>query len=507
MKNNYLKKVMAGIMAVTMMSSIAYPAVYADEPSEQGLEADEQQDYIVSEDVVNYSDKWRGSMDVDENNSLMPSATVEFNDKGKSALLYSKLVGTEVNPYEGVELPVDELNAKLENAKIEKRDDQFVLVSETIAANDKAVEVLKSCPEVREMYEIWNEVRSGWKADSVTTVMLDWQADYEMPDGTPEYINQDEIVALCNKLGTVYECISWYTNGLEGHHYLKMKLESAFTSDTEMNEERLNALNALNSGAYSYFSDISQYGTEKIIRTDRKLIYKEDITYIKDSYYEENEFQLDFEEPVEIRTTSGEKFIRFAGDSRKIEKVKEAPEGDDFSSDLYYYVEGEKPYITYKTKDGEIKTVEGLNIEPRFYFDNAASTLNRIDTGEKITKFKCYTIGNGKTDMVTDVYKPGVMETSYIKCFYNGDDNYMFNKGIHFEERFITEIGDKGDLNIDTISDLTDLSILSLALIGDMDLTDEQKEQGDVDNDGSLTMADLAKLRQFLSRKIETLSN
>ena len=103
MKNNYLKKVMAGIMAVTMMSSIAYPAVYADEPSEQGLEADEQQDYIVSEDVVNYSDKWRGSMDVDENNSLMPSATVEFNDKGKSALLYSKLVGTEVNPYEGVE--------------------------------------------------------------------------------------------------------------------------------------------------------------------------------------------------------------------------------------------------------------------------------------------------------------------------------------------------------------------------------------------------------------------
>ena len=104
--------------------------------------------------------------------------------------------------------------------------------------------------------------------------MLDWQADYEMPDGTPEYINQDEIVALCNKLGTVYECISWYTNGLEGHHYLKMKLESAFTSDTEMNEERLNALNALNSGAYSYFSDISQYGTEKIIRTDLSLYTK-----------------------------------------------------------------------------------------------------------------------------------------------------------------------------------------------------------------------------------------
>jgi hypothetical protein len=40
-----------------------------------------------------------------------------------------------------------------------------------------------------------------------------------------------------------------------------------------------------------------------------------------------------------------------------------------------------------------------------------------------------------------------------------------------------------------------------------MELTDEQKEQGDVDNDGMLTMADLAKLRQFLSRKIQTLSD
>ena len=34
MKSIYLKKVMAGIMAVTMMSSLAFPAVYAEEPAD-----------------------------------------------------------------------------------------------------------------------------------------------------------------------------------------------------------------------------------------------------------------------------------------------------------------------------------------------------------------------------------------------------------------------------------------------------------------------------------------
>jgi hypothetical protein len=39
-----------------------------------------------------------------------------------------------------------------------------------------------------------------------------------------------------------------------------------------------------------------------------------------------------------------------------------------------------------------------------------------------------------------------------------------------------------------------------------MELTDDQKAAADVDGDGELTMADLAKLRQFLSRKIDSLN-
>ena len=62
----------------------------------------------------------------------------------------------------------------------------------------------------------------------------------------------------------------------------------------------------------------------------------------------------------------------------------------------------------------------------------------------------------------------------------------------------LSHIEAKGNVAGGYCVDLTDLSYLSLALLGDLELTDEQKEQGDVDNDGVLTIADLAKLRQFV---------
>ena len=111
------------------------------------------------------------------------------------------------------------------------------------------------------------------------------------------------------------------------------------------------------------------------------------------------------------------------------------------------------------------------------------------------------------------MYKSGDEEITSISCTYNGNDYCTFHKLCNREretESYSNDLLKKvetGDLNGNTLVDITDLSILSLALIGDMELTDEQKKQGDVDNDEKLTMADLAKLRQFLSRKIETLSD
>ena len=60
-----------------------------------------------------------------------------------------------------------------------------------------------------------------------------------------------------------------------------------------------------------------------------------------------------------------------------------------------------------------------------------------------------------------------------------------------------------GDLNGDGIADVTDLSYLSLYLIGDSDITDVNiLEAADVQNDGTVNLSDLALFRQYLSKKV-----
>ena len=60
-----------------------------------------------------------------------------------------------------------------------------------------------------------------------------------------------------------------------------------------------------------------------------------------------------------------------------------------------------------------------------------------------------------------------------------------------------------GDLNFDGKIDVTDLSELSLALADGKEFTDAQQNAVDVDKDGKVTLADLARMRQFLSTIIE----
>lgn len=63
----------------------------------------------------------------------------------------------------------------------------------------------------------------------------------------------------------------------------------------------------------------------------------------------------------------------------------------------------------------------------------------------------------------------------------------------------------KGDVNADNTIDITDLTELSLALIGDKELKADQQKAADIDGDGSVTLADLARLQQYLSKKIDEL--
>jgi hypothetical protein len=62
-----------------------------------------------------------------------------------------------------------------------------------------------------------------------------------------------------------------------------------------------------------------------------------------------------------------------------------------------------------------------------------------------------------------------------------------------------------GDTDLNGIIDVTDITELSLALVGDKELTAAQRDAADIDGDGAVTLADLAKLRQYLSKKIYSL--
>ncbi|MCI6582869.1 MAG: dockerin type I domain-containing protein [Oscillospiraceae bacterium] len=68
---------------------------------------------------------------------------------------------------------------------------------------------------------------------------------------------------------------------------------------------------------------------------------------------------------------------------------------------------------------------------------------------------------------------------------------------------FAPDFGPKtGDVNCDFTIDVTDLSELSLALIGDRKLSEIQQKVADVDGDGKVTLSDLARMRQYLSKVI-----
>lgn len=62
-----------------------------------------------------------------------------------------------------------------------------------------------------------------------------------------------------------------------------------------------------------------------------------------------------------------------------------------------------------------------------------------------------------------------------------------------------------GDISNDGKIDVSDLSILSLALLGDIKLTSAQLKAADVDGNGNIKLADLATLKQYISKQIDSL--
>ena len=81
-----------------------------------------------------------------------------------------------------------------------------------------------------------------------------------------------------------------------------------------------------------------------------------------------------------------------------------------------------------------------------------------------------------------------------MNSYYSNTEKYAEKFRYNFEA-----LHPAGDMDGNDIIDVTDLSIVSLAVIGDKVLTAEQIKAGDINENGKVDLADLARLRQYIS--------
>lgn len=84
-------------------------------------------------------------------------------------------------------------------------------------------------------------------------------------------------------------------------------------------------------------------------------------------------------------------------------------------------------------------------------------------------------------------------------------DSFFYSSGKNIYSADSTDFIKTGDINADGEIDLTDLSELSLAIIGDKTLTEDQLKSADINDNGEADLADLARLKQYLSKVITSL--
>lgn len=117
-------------------------------------------------------------------------------------------------------------------------------------------------------------------------------------------------------------------------------------------------------------------------------------------------------------------------------------------------------------------------------------------------------------DSWTEIKKCEYTREGYKLAGWKHDDDYYLpgapvqariretGEFMVFDAVWIEENRNPGDINGDGIVDLSDLAVLGLHTIGDLEITDEQAlDNADVQRDGTVDISDAALLKQFLSKE------
>lgn len=178
----------------------------------------------------------------------------------------------------------------------------------------------------------------------------------------------------------------------------------------------------------------------------------------------------------------------------EILSLKERPESDEKIAELikaekrnihYCYIESENCILYYNYNKNEIEKTD-YDTSIKYTFDIVNENVVSKVTGEEICK-------------ISDNWWYTIYYNEYISTIY-----YIGN-GTFISPESKTILPETGDIDNNGTIDLTDLTDLSLAIIGDKTLTAVQLKTSDIDSDGNVTVADLARLKQYVSKKITSL--
>jgi hypothetical protein len=176
----------------------------------------------------------------------------------------------------------------------------------------------------------------------------------------------------------------------------------------------------------------------------------------------------------------------------------------------YIWVNNEKPYVFYasieRSGDNEenIKKKLRSDIKPciEYVIDQTNHEIRHCETDDIIQKFTTST-DDTYGIAVGDTFFIGAYKTGYRLISYHSEGVDIRMEPLEVANKFANI--NSGDIDYNNSIDITDLSQLSLCLLGEASLNPLQTEIADTTGDGTVNLSDLARLKQFVSRKDITL--
>ena len=109
---------------------------------------------------------------------------------------------------------------------------------------------------------------------------------------------------------------------------------------------------------------------------------------------------------------------------------------------------------------------------------------------------QCFTYKTGKLSDLCEPLKKMQKNGLDFYLYISPSEEARMTPYVSDASVLFSRIAETGDIDGNGITDVTDLTELSLALIGVSEFTADQQLTADTDADGMVTLADVARLRQ-----------